>query len=250
LDKAVYRYPFEHYAWWTSKRAAAAIPDAATPLPFGALGENLTASGLLENDVWVGDCLTVGDVQLRVEAPTLFCVANSVVGCTAHAMAAARTRSIAATRAALRRWIVSELKADSARLVHHRMSFWPLAEGLGRKFDRRIGPRRDALDDLGERLLSSDAKGEVMKPDVRASGDTHRFVLVLHFPECQRDVAVGDENGRIRGSLAHLFPSKTANEEVAGTAQIANRQPNVVNALGRRRGGHGGAPEWLGNEAR
>lgn len=69
LDKAVYLYPFEHYAWWKSKRAEAAVPDAATPLPFGALGENLTASGLLENDVWVGDRLIVGEVQLRVEAP-------------------------------------------------------------------------------------------------------------------------------------------------------------------------------------
>jgi MOSC domain-containing protein YiiM len=44
----------------------AGIDDA---LPFGAMGENLTLSGLLEADVWVGDVLEFPDCVLRVDQP-------------------------------------------------------------------------------------------------------------------------------------------------------------------------------------
>jgi MOSC domain-containing protein YiiM len=39
--KAVYLYPFEHYAWWKRE-----LPDA--DLPYGAFGENLTTEGVTE----------------------------------------------------------------------------------------------------------------------------------------------------------------------------------------------------------
>lgn len=69
LDKAVYLYPMEHYAWWRQRRIEADAPDAGTPLAFGTLGENLTTQGLLETDLWIGDTLVIDQVRLRVEAP-------------------------------------------------------------------------------------------------------------------------------------------------------------------------------------
>lgn len=73
LDKAVYLYPVEHYAWWQRQRIEADVPDAETPLAFGMLGENLTTQGLLETDLWIGDTLIIDQVRLRVEAPRSPC---------------------------------------------------------------------------------------------------------------------------------------------------------------------------------
>ena len=42
VDKAVYLYPSEHYAWWRTQ-----LPDV--DLPWGAFGENFSSTGLLRN---------------------------------------------------------------------------------------------------------------------------------------------------------------------------------------------------------
>ncbi|WP_194714426.1 MOSC domain-containing protein [Noviherbaspirillum soli] len=63
-NKAVYAYPVEHYAFWEAQRRRAGKADAA--LDYGALGENLTIEGLLEQDVWLGDRLALGRLLLEV----------------------------------------------------------------------------------------------------------------------------------------------------------------------------------------
>jgi len=73
LDKAVYLYPVEHYDWWRQRRIDASVPEADAPLPFGALGENLTTRGIFETDLWIGDVLVIGEVRLKVEAPRTPC---------------------------------------------------------------------------------------------------------------------------------------------------------------------------------
>lgn len=69
LDKAVYAYPSEHYAFWRQARQEAGVADIDDQLPFGSMGENLTLAGLLEQDVWVGDVLRFADCALRVVQP-------------------------------------------------------------------------------------------------------------------------------------------------------------------------------------
>lgn len=69
LDKAVYAYPSEHYEFWRQARREAGVADIDDQLPFGAMGENLTLSGLLEQDVWVGDVLRFQHCALRVVQP-------------------------------------------------------------------------------------------------------------------------------------------------------------------------------------
>ena len=65
-DQAAYAYPFEHYAHW-----AARLPDRiAEP---GLFGENLTVEGLLEDEVHVGDVLTVGGAQVQITVPRVPC---------------------------------------------------------------------------------------------------------------------------------------------------------------------------------
>jgi MOSC domain-containing protein YiiM len=69
LEKAVYAYPSEHYAFWNAEREKAGLGGLDSPIDYGAVGENLTLTGLLEADVWVGDVLQFGNCTLRVEQP-------------------------------------------------------------------------------------------------------------------------------------------------------------------------------------
>ena len=73
LSKAVYAYPFEHYPFWQTVRAQARVAGWGEALPHGALGENLTITGLLEADAWIGDVLRFADCELAVSEPRLPC---------------------------------------------------------------------------------------------------------------------------------------------------------------------------------
>lgn len=64
--KAVYAYPSEHYAYWRAE-----LPDA--DLAYGAFGENLTTSGLLETELGPGDILDIGTAAFTVTIPRMPC---------------------------------------------------------------------------------------------------------------------------------------------------------------------------------
>ena len=66
VAKAVYAYPSEHYEYWRRE-----LPQA--DLPWGVFGENLTAEGLLEEDVRIGDRLRVGSAEFVVTQPRMPC---------------------------------------------------------------------------------------------------------------------------------------------------------------------------------
>ena len=72
-SKAVYAYPSEHYAFWQTVRAQARVAAWADVLPPGALGENLTLSGVVESDLWIGDRLHFGGCVLAVSGPRFPC---------------------------------------------------------------------------------------------------------------------------------------------------------------------------------
>lgn len=73
LSKAVYAYPIEHYAFWQTVRAQAGAAGWNDALPHGFVGENLTITGLLENQVCVGDVLRFADCELAVSEPRFPC---------------------------------------------------------------------------------------------------------------------------------------------------------------------------------
>ena len=81
IDKAVYAYPSEHYAFWQTVRAQARVAPWDEPLPHGFMGENLTLAGLLEGQVWIGDVLRFPHCELAVAAPRQPCYKfNAVMG--------------------------------------------------------------------------------------------------------------------------------------------------------------------------
>lgn len=71
LDKAVYLYPREHYAFWQAQLER--VRKQPVSLAVGAIGENLTTGGLLEDALWVGDRLRLGSVLLEVTEPRQPC---------------------------------------------------------------------------------------------------------------------------------------------------------------------------------
>ncbi|HEX3120010.1 MAG TPA: MOSC domain-containing protein [Candidatus Acidoferrum sp.] len=64
--KAVYCYPVEHYDYWRKK-----LQDR--DLPPGSFGENFTTSGLLEENVHLGDRFAINDAEVVVTQPRLPC---------------------------------------------------------------------------------------------------------------------------------------------------------------------------------
>ena len=66
IDKAVYAYPSEHYAYWRKE-----LPDLE--FPWGAFGENLTTEGLLEDKVHIGDRFRAGSAEFVVTQPRIPC---------------------------------------------------------------------------------------------------------------------------------------------------------------------------------
>ena len=83
LSKAVYAYPGEHYPFWQTVRAQARAAGWGDALAPGALGENLTLAGLLEDQVWIGDVLRFAHCELAVSEPRLPCFKfNAAMGFT------------------------------------------------------------------------------------------------------------------------------------------------------------------------
>jgi MOSC domain-containing protein YiiM len=64
-DKAVCAYAFEHYDFWSDL--------LEQELPNGSFGENFTLSGLLEDQVHIGDVFQVGSVRVQISQPRQPC---------------------------------------------------------------------------------------------------------------------------------------------------------------------------------
>lgn len=70
FHQAVYSYPLEHYKHWQSRLNL-------SDLIFGSFGENFTVTGLLEDEICVGDILQIGSAQtgavVQVTMPRIPC---------------------------------------------------------------------------------------------------------------------------------------------------------------------------------
>jgi len=65
VEKAVCVYPYEHYAYWTER--------LGKEMRFGAFGENLTVTRLLEDEVCIGDIFQWGEAVVQVSQPRQPC---------------------------------------------------------------------------------------------------------------------------------------------------------------------------------
>ncbi len=68
-EMAVHHYPAEHFAQW-----AALFPEIAEALVPGSIGENLSAWGLTEDNVHIGDVFAWGEAEMEVCQPRMPCI--------------------------------------------------------------------------------------------------------------------------------------------------------------------------------
>lgn len=61
IDKAIHHYPADHYDWWRGYLGDAPLLDAP-----GAFGENISTSGLDEQNVFLGDRFRLGTALVEV----------------------------------------------------------------------------------------------------------------------------------------------------------------------------------------
>jgi len=66
IEKAVYAYAAEHYAFWKDCLVRQNHFDPHHEIEHGYFGENFTVSGLTEKDVYIGDNWYVGQTILQV----------------------------------------------------------------------------------------------------------------------------------------------------------------------------------------
>ena len=64
--RAVYAYPWEHYAWWAQRLER-------DDFQYGQFGENLTLEGVLESATCVGDIYEIGQAVIQVSQPRVPC---------------------------------------------------------------------------------------------------------------------------------------------------------------------------------
>lgn len=67
-EKAVHQLPLENH-----RRLAQRFPELATGFIAGGLGENISTSGMVEDDVCIGDVFALGDVRLQLSQPRSPC---------------------------------------------------------------------------------------------------------------------------------------------------------------------------------
>ena len=65
-NKAVYGYPFEHYALWKRE-----LPER--DFPIAVFGENFTTQGMTESSVHIGDRFAIGSAEFIVTQPRMPC---------------------------------------------------------------------------------------------------------------------------------------------------------------------------------
>jgi MOSC domain-containing protein YiiM len=66
IDKAVYAYSFDHYAFWRKELAR-------DDLRYGQFGENFSVAGWTDDAVHIGDVFRVGTASLEVSQPRSPC---------------------------------------------------------------------------------------------------------------------------------------------------------------------------------
>ena len=67
-EQALHQYPVERYAEW-----AKIFPEISAQLVPGSIGENISAPGMTEDNVCIGDVFRWGDAEIQVSQPRMPC---------------------------------------------------------------------------------------------------------------------------------------------------------------------------------
>jgi MOSC domain-containing protein YiiM len=134
LEKAVHHYPAEHYDFWKKE-----MPEIAEKFAAGAVGENLSSTGIAEEAVCVGDVIQIGDALVQVTQGRQPCWKLSAhIGRDDMAMRFQRSGRTG--------WYYRVLREGSVRsgdpivLRERPQPDWPLSLVIAARFDPRPDP--------------------------------------------------------------------------------------------------------------
>jgi len=119
-DKALHHYAFEHYAFWRATIGSRDILGVP-----GAFGENLTTTGLTEDDVAVGDTFRLGGTVIQISQGRQPCW-------KLNARFDVRDMALQVQRTGLTGWYYRVIesghieKGDALRLVHRLSPEWTI----------------------------------------------------------------------------------------------------------------------------
>ena len=68
-EMALHHFPAEHFAGWAQQ-----FPEIAEALVPGSIGENISAFGLTEENVHIGDVFRWGEAEIEVNQPRMPCI--------------------------------------------------------------------------------------------------------------------------------------------------------------------------------
>src|SRR5262249_48151271 len=116
-------------------------------------------------------------------------------------------------------------------LAHDEMDLWALARELRGEFHDHARPFRDALVENIQFGSVGDREGEMVQADIGAAVEGDSAVRGLDLPPRHDAVSIGHEHRWIIGSLADDTPPKAVAEELPRAREVANTQPNMVDAV-------------------
>lgn len=133
-DKAIHHYARDHYDVWREWS-----PDSPVLTAPGAFGENISTTGLTEDDVHLGDIFTLGTAVVQVSQGRQPCWKLDVR--LGRRGTARRMQELALTGWYYRVLEEGEVRqGDLLELVERPEPHWPLSRLLRALFDRSTGP--------------------------------------------------------------------------------------------------------------
>jgi len=125
VDKAIHHYPADHYDWWRAHLGDAPLLDAP-----GAFGENISTTGLDEQNVFLGDRFRLGTALVEVTQARQPCwKLDHRFGAKGVMAQVVKTRRTGWYYRVLE---PGEVRAgDTLTLVERRYPEWPLASLFG-----------------------------------------------------------------------------------------------------------------------
>jgi len=142
-DKALHHYPADHYAAW-----AAEFSDTGFSYVPGVFGENISVSGLTEEDLHIGDILRAGTATVQISQGRQPCWKLNMH--TKNPQLAARFQKTGKTGWYYRVLEEGRMEAgDTMKMIDRPCPEWPMAKLIEARFNPRLDPATaQALADL------------------------------------------------------------------------------------------------------
>ncbi len=131
-DKALHHYAADHYASWAAEK-----PELVQKFVPGGFGENISATGFTEENLCIGDILTLGSATIQISQGRQPCW-------KLNAHMEDETMANRFQKTGLTGWYYRVLEpghvatGDTLKLMERPCPAWPLSRAIAARFDPRL----------------------------------------------------------------------------------------------------------------